>query len=106
VLEQHLGAAELGAAEVLGGEDRAVDVRLRGEVDDRVAPPGGALDVGRLGDVAVDELEVLRQVRAVAGVRQLVEDDDLLARREQTLDEVRADEAGAAGDEDPHAATG
>ena len=39
------------------------------------------------------------EVRAVAGVGQLVEDDDLVARRREPAHEVRADEAGAAGDE-------
>ena len=102
VLEQHLRPAELGAAEVLGGEDRAVDVGLGGEVDDRVAAARCARDVGGLRDVAVVELDVRRQIRAVARVRQLVEHDDVVARREQALDEMRADEARAACDEDPH----
>ena len=103
VLEQHLGAAELGAAELLGAEDRAVDVRLGREVDDRVAAARRPGDVLRHGDVAVVELDAVGQVGAVPGVGQLVEDDDVLAGAEQPLDEVRADEAGAAGDEDPHA---
>ena len=42
------------------------------------------------------------EVRRVAGVGELVEHDHVLAGREQALDEVRADEAGAACDEDPH----
>ena len=104
MLEQHLRAAELRAAEVLGAQDRAVDVRLGGEVDDRVAARGCARHVGRLSDVAVVELDVVRQVRAVPGVRELVEHDDLVAAAQQALDEMRADEAGAAGDEDLHAA--
>src|SRR5262249_13309494 len=40
----------------------------------------------------------------VAGVRQLVEDGDLVALRGEETDELRADEAGAAGDEDAHPA--
>ena len=79
MLEQHLRAAELGSAEVLRREDRAVDVGLGGEVDDRVAALGGARDIGRLGDVPLMELDAVRQVRAVARVRELVEDDDVVA---------------------------
>ena len=41
LLEQHLRAEELGPAEVRRAEDRAVDVGLGGEVDDRVAAVGG-----------------------------------------------------------------
>ena len=102
MLEQDLRPAELGAAELLGAEDRPVDVRLGGEVHDRVAAARGAGDVLRLGDVALLELDAVRQVGAVPGVGQLVEDDDVLAGAQQPLDEVRADEAGATCDEDPH----
>ncbi len=103
LLEQHLRPEELGAAEIRRPEDRAVDVRLGGEVDDRVAAACGALDVFRYRDVALHELELAeRQVRLVPGVGQLVEDDDVLTAPQQPLDEVRADEAGAAGDEHAH----
>jgi hypothetical protein len=95
VLEQHLRAAELGSAEVLGSENRTVDVGLGGEVDDRSAALGGLRDVSRLGNVPVMELDPVRQVRAVARVRELVEDDDVVAKREPSLDELRPDEAGA-----------
>ena len=102
MLEQHLRAAELRAAEVLGAQDRAVDVCLGREVDDRLAAGGCARDVVRLRDVAVVELDVAGQVRAVARVGQLVEHDDLVACAQQPLREMRADEARAAGDEDAH----
>src|SRR5581483_3284558 len=97
-----LRAVERGVAELLGREDGAVDVRLRGEVDDRVAAACRRGDVVRRRDVAVVELDVVGEVRAVAAVRQLVEDDDVLARAKQPSHEVRADEPGAAGHEDPH----
>ena len=71
-------------------------MRLGGEVDDRVAAVRGARDCVRLRDVALVELDVCRQVRAVAGVRELVEDDDVLAGPQQSLHEVRADETRAA----------
>ena len=55
----------------------------------------------RVGDVALVELVLdALEVRAVARVRELVENDDLLAVRREPPREVRADEPGAAGDED------
>src|SRR5207244_954609 len=52
-------------------------------------------------ELAVASVEVL----TVPGVRQLVEDDDLVAAGREPLDEVRADEAGTAGYEDAHSPT-
>ena len=58
-----------------------------------------------VADVAVDEREPLvahhvGEVLDVAGVRERVERDDLVVGvRQQVADEVRGDEAGAAGDE-------
>ena len=67
----------------------------------------GALDVGFLPEVAVDEGVVALaldpgEVLEIAGVRQRVEVDDPPARPqlEEHVDEVAADEPGAAGDED------
>ena len=58
-------------------------------------------------DPAVDELDVeVLEVLAPAGVGELVEDDDLVAvLAHAQADEVRADEAGAAADEQLHAGT-
>jgi hypothetical protein len=106
MLEQHLRAAELRPPEVLGAQDRPVDVRLGGEVDDRVAALGRDRDVRGLGDVAVVERHVGREVGAVARVRELVEDDDVVPLGEQPLHEMRADEARATGDQDFHAREG
>ena len=53
--------------------------------------------------ITIRELDAVGQVRPVPGVRQLVEYDDVLAPCEQPFHEVRADEAGAATDEDAHA---
>jgi hypothetical protein len=78
-------------------------VRLGREVDDRFAACARERHVGGLRDVAVVELDLGGQVRAVPGVRQLVEHDDLVPGAEQPFHEVRADEAGAAGDENLHA---
>ena len=102
-VQEHTGPDHVRSGERLLVLDRAVHVGLRGEVDDRVAAAGRARDVVGLGDVALEELDLLqRQVGAVAGIGELVEHDDLLAGGEEALDEVRADEAGAAGDEDAH----
>src|SRR5260370_21847677 len=69
-------------------------------------------NVGRIRDVAVDESVVLlafvlSEILADAGVGQLVEVDDLRVLPifvEQKSDEIRSDEAGAAGDEVAHTA--
>ena len=57
-------------------------------------------------DPAVDEADVeVLEVLAAAGVGELVEHDDLVAvLREAHADEVRADEPGAAADEQLHQA--
>ena len=56
VVEQHLRARDVRLDELGRAEDRAVDVRLGGEVDDRVAAGGGLRDGLRVADVADDEL--------------------------------------------------
>jgi hypothetical protein len=63
-----------------------------------------------IGDVAADEVVAVEpgQVRQVPGVRELVQHHDLRAGEARTVaaqqapDELRSDEAGAAGDHDPH----
>ena len=99
VCAEHVGFDELGAA-----EDRAIDMRLGGEVHDGIAACSGVADGDRVGDIALVELvgDTL-EVGAVARVRELVEDDDIVPALDEQLHEVRADEPRAAGDEDPHA---
>ena len=62
-----------------------------------------AVDVDVVGDVVLDELEVavaqVRDVGEVAG-QQVVDADDRVAAVEQRFRQVRADEAGGAGDDD------
>jgi hypothetical protein len=63
---------------------------------------GGGLCVA---DAPVDEANALRQVWACRTVHltlEAVEHDDLAAARHELAHEVRADEAGAAGDERLH----
>ena len=61
------------------------------------------VDVDVVGDVVLDEREVavgeVRDVGRVAG-QQVVDADDLVAAIEQRFGEMRADEAGRAGDDD------
>ena len=90
--------------------DRAVDVRLGGEVDDRVAALDRRRDGVAVVDVALDELDAVRrqalEVLAPPGVGELVEHAHRVVRvlGEPAAHEVRADEPGAAGDEQLHAA--
>nr|BFF13325.1 hypothetical protein GCM10025699_46280 [Microbacterium flavescens] len=112
-VEQLLRAEHVGLDEDRGVPDRAVDVRLGGEVDDGVDLGEEPVEQGAVADVALDE-GVARgvgdggEVRLVARVGQGVEHDHLGAFEarvgvfEGASDEVRADEAGAAGDEDFH----
>ena len=68
-----------------------------------VTPSSARLEHVRIAHVALDELGALVEVvgpLAVRGVEQQVEDPHLVALLEQGVDDVRADEAGAAGDED------
>ena len=84
VVEQHLRTEHVGADELGRPEDRAVDVRLGREVDDRVAALRRGRDRVGIHDVAVVELVLEAvEVRAVAGVGELVEDDDLVACRDE-----------------------
>jgi len=108
LVEQHLGAGDVGAHEGGGVDDAAVDVALGGEVHDHVGAVLGEHRVhrGRFGDVRPHERVALvlldvGQVLEVAGVGQCVDVDDLVvAAEQQHAHEVRADEAGTAGDED------
>ncbi len=88
---------------------RDPDVRLRGEVEDELGPaPGHQLDDRRRGDVEVMDVE--RPAPALAGVgqvgqrtgREVVDDVDLVALGQEPVDQVRTDEARAAGHEGAH----
>ena len=89
-------ADDARAQECVGVEDRAIDVRFGGEIDNGVGVADQRADGRGIGDVAEDELEAVSQaavsldggqVQAVAGVGQLVEDDNrssVAARRRRT----------------------
>src|SRR5581483_12375332 len=72
----------------------------RAEVEDGVDAADGVVDALVGAELALDDLDVEpAQVRAAAG-REVVEHANGVAALEQRAHEVRADEAGAAGDED------
>jgi hypothetical protein len=108
--EQREGAQHIGAHELARPMDAAVDVALGREVDDRARPVLGQqrVDPGPVADVALDEdmprIAAQRiQVVQIAGVGERVEGDHALVRLgKPVIDEIAANEAGAAGDEDRH----
>ena len=84
-------------------------MRLGGEVHDHVRTGDGRRDELGVADIAVDErvapvLDDVGERRRVARVGQRIEVDDLhvVGLLEHVADEVRPDEAGAAGDDEPH----
>ena len=108
------GQHGLGAEDVGLHEDRAPSEMLRGhvglggEVDDHVAALEERLHHEGAAHVAVDELEALgladlaRQTLEPRGIGERVEDDHPVPGMGLQVagDEVRADEARAAGDEE------
>ena len=92
-----------------GIDHREAVVRLGREVDDRVDSLVAHDALGKVAvrDVPLDEddaiLDVL-EARAVAGVREQIERDDVVVGMaiEPVADEVGADEAGGSGDEHAH----
>ena len=77
--------------------------RQRGLVEDDVAALDGREHTLEAAEVALHDLDVLRDVEQVAPVarREVVEDADIVAALEQRVDQMRPDEPGAAGDEHP-----
>jgi hypothetical protein len=86
---------------VVGPGDGGTHVDLRREVvaDGRLHAREEL--VLRLADVAFDELDALRQVLGLAR-REVVEDHDVLAARDERFHDMRADEPRSPGDEHCH----
>lgn len=105
-LQQAEGALDVGAQERLRVRDGVVVVGLRSVVHDGVVARHQLIEQPGVADVADDELDAVgRQpgdVLGVAGVGQLVQDGDVDARVvvHHVVDEVAADEAAAARDDD------
>ena len=105
-LDEGVGAAHVGLEERGRVGDGVVVVGLGGVVDHGVRLGYEAVDERGVADVAHDELDAAggqpRDVLRVAGVGQLVEHGHVDARvlAHDVVDEVGADEAAAAGDDD------
>ena len=105
-LQQAEGALHVGAQERLRVGDGVVVVALCGVVHDRVVAGDDPIEQLRVADVAHDELHAVRRqagdVLGVAGIGQLVQDGDvhLGVVVHDVVDEVAADEAAAARDDD------
>ena len=107
VLQHHLGAVHVGLDGIHRLLDDQLDADRGGEVEDDVA------SIDQLGEqsLVVDRVdEVLEpgpplEMRDVVDRtgRQVVEDQDLVALREQGVGEVGADKPGSAGDQGTHA---
>ena len=103
----HLCADDVGLKENGVVVDGAGNMRFRGEMDDDVALGYQLVDNGRLGDVAVEELETrvafqtVIKVVQVAGIGQRIEQDDFVARIFfiNVVDEITADKTGSARDQ-------
>jgi hypothetical protein len=90
--------------------DAVPDVDLPGQVEDDLGGHrGDDVDQLRAGHVELDQLEAARcrgphQVFPVAAAK-IIDGDDVVACREQPVDQRRPDEPGAAGDHCPHGDT-
>ena len=105
-LQQAEGALDVGAQERLRVGDGVVVVALGGVVHDGVVARDQPVQQPRVADVAPDELHAVGgqpgDVLRVAGIGQLVQDGHVDARVvvDHVVDEVAADEAAAARDDD------
>ena len=107
-LKEREGAHDVGAGEGERVFDRTVDMALGGEMDDAVDTVTGddATHLVKVGDVGLDKCVVrlvldILEVGKVAGVGQLVKVYNIVFGIfvDKQSDDVRADEAGSAGDE-------
>ena len=102
-LQQREHARDVGPQELVGLDERAIDVRAGREIDDGVDAAGGVAHALGIADVAVHEgvariaLDV-GEVGGIARVRELVEVDEAVVRMrvQDVTDEVAADEARTA----------
>jgi hypothetical protein len=101
---RHVHGAEhvdLGVPKRIRGGAR--DQRLRGEMEDdaRRKPPPNLHHVLTVADVGFDEVGARIDVDARAG-REVIDDADPVTFSQQRVDEMRPDEACAAGDHRAH----
>jgi len=81
--------------------NRDANIRLCGEVEDRLGPHRVEDVVERLPDVPDVQLRGGRDV-VLGSVDQRIDDGDLGILRDQRVHDVGADEPGASGDDRPH----
>jgi hypothetical protein len=96
------GTHDVGAKVHVRLAERKADARLAGDVEDEVerVVREDVVHDGAISDVALDERGGGRDSFAEAR-RQVVEDGHVESVDEQTVDQVGADEPGAASDEHP-----
>src|SRR5262249_35124106 len=97
--EDALGPEHIGAGAGLGGLDGGDDPRHGGEMEDTCDPGHGGAAGLRIGDIGPHERGRPRDPVAPA-IDQAVEHAHPISLLEQRLDEMAADETGAAGDKD------
>ena len=78
-----------------------VGLRRKMEADVRLPFPKGLPEHARVTDVPDDQLGSVVQALALAG-DEAVDHDHIVATRDESVDEVRPDEAHAACDNRPH----
>jgi hypothetical protein len=107
--EERVGPNHVCLDESVGTLDRAIDVGLRSKVHDSIESVFAkqSLDQGAVANVPPNEAKFGPphrglKVGCIAGVSQRIEYHKTLARivTESVVNEVRADEAGTAGDQD------
>lgn len=110
-IEQHTRADDIRLQENLRILNRAVDMRLRCEIDDniRLLLLKNAINRLAVRDIRTDELEVLLLHRAlkrlkVARIRQLIHTDNAVRRMllEHIVNKIRTNKAGTAGHDNIH----
>jgi hypothetical protein len=85
-----------------GIAERADQRDLAGDVEDSIEPlVEHGLELRDPADVASCVTRAGRDVRADAG-RFVVDDEDIVAAPDEPIRQMRTDEAGASGHEDPH----
>jgi len=111
--EKREGADDVRLDELAGAENRPIDMRFRGKMDDQIEP----VSLEKFADQdVIDDIDLLEQISAsamllrnrsqiggVSGIGQLVNIDHgslEIGFLEQVIDEVGPDEAASARDQD------
>lgn len=100
--EKGEGAGDVVAVVFEGGFDRFANVAVGGKVKDGFGLVLGKelIEKGRVVEVALNEGDAIVWEGIQVAVDEVIEDDNGLTEAEEVLDGVRADVAGAAGNEE------